>query len=418
MNLDRPEGGVREIADILAKDARMGIPSTVAEAAGPRSVGLTSAAIRKDVPESNALLGALQEREAGMTGGTGDIVNRGLKPDDYYAKTEELRNALYTKAAPLYDQAFSQFPSVKTQTLSQILNTPSGQEASARAFRMMQDRMIPIGRPDVAGMVQNPTLQYLDEVKRALDQMILQEEGTGINYQASPQGRILRDMRSNLVKELDQATTLPNGRSPYREARDQYAGDLDIMDALRGGRETFDKLTPEEVKQLMGKLDWSARDAYRTGVAEGIMQKIGNMGANRNTAMAVVANPNLKAKIMAIFDNPAEGQRFIDSLTRQAEVFGTGRRLIRAGEAGLNISQQPLSIGQMVRGQLMRPGKAGEISETMGTMANDPHAREKMSRLQQTADALRSQKNVSGLIGGATAGGGAAALTPTPQQGQ
>jgi hypothetical protein len=54
----------------------------------------------------------------------------------------------------------------------------------------------------------------------------------------------------------------------------------------------------------------------------------------------------------------------------------------------------------------------------MGTMANDPHAREKMSRLQQTADALRSQKNVSGLIGGATAGGGAAALTPTPQQGQ
>jgi hypothetical protein len=420
IDLDQPRGGLQAAADQLMRDARMKIPSTLAEAAGPRSVGLASAALRKDVPESAAMLGALQAREAQTAPGVGETVNQAFKPDDYYAKTEQLRNELYTKAAPLYEQAYSQFPSVKTQTLMGIMNTPSGQEAAARAFRMMQDMQVPIGQADVTGMVQNPSLQYLDQVKRALDDMIIGEEGSGINYQATQQGRILRDMRSKLVNELDQATVGPNGRSPYREARDQYAGDLDIMDALRGGRETFDKLTPQEVQQLMGKLDWSARDAYRTGVAEGIMQKIGNMAANRNTARAVIANPNLQAKILATFDNPRDGQRFIDSLARQAEVFATGRQMIRAGEAGQTMSVQPKSIGQMMRSHLMRKGTAADISETMGTMANDPLAREKMDRLQDTADTLRRQKEISRLLGGATAAGMATAMTPSPQteQGQ
>jgi hypothetical protein len=420
MEADKPGGGVRSVADQLARDAQLGIQSTAAEAAGPRSVGLTLAALRKDVPASNVLLRALEEREAGMPEATQDIIRQAFPQHDYYTTTEQLRNNLYTKAAPLYEQAYSQFPSVKTQQLYQIMNTPSGQEAAARAFRMMQDMQIPIGSPDVTGMVQNPSLQYLDQVKRALDDMIIKEEGSGMNYQATQQGRVLRDMRSKFVNELDQATQLPNGQSPYRQARDQYAGDLDVMDALRSGRETFDKLTPEEVRQLMTKLDWSSRDAYRIGVAEGIMQKIGNMRGNRDAAMAAIANPNLQAKIMAIFDKPEEGQRFIDTLNRQSEVFSTGRQMIKTGQAGLRTSAQPTSISQMLRGQLMRKGTAGDISETMGTMANDPQAKQKMARLQATANALRNQKEMSRLGAAAIAGGAATAATPSPQinQGQ
>jgi len=58
-------------------------------------------------------------------------------------------------------------------------------------------------------------------------------------------------MRSQLVDELDKNTMGPNGQagSPYKEARNQYAGDLDVMDSLRAGRETFPKLTADDVRQ-------------------------------------------------------------------------------------------------------------------------------------------------------------------------
>ena len=92
--------------------------------------------------------------------------------------------------------------------------------------------------------------------------------------------------------------------------------------------------------------------------------------------------------------------------------------MVKAGERGLELSHAPSSISQMLRASLMRPGTAGEISDTLGTMANDPEAKVKMGRLQATADALRAQKGVSNLVGGATAGGAAIAGSGSPMQGQ
>ena len=252
----------------------------------------------------------------------------------------------------------------------------------------------------------------------------VKEEGTGINYQANENGRDLRGMRSKLVDELDKATMGPQGQpSPYRTARDQYAGDLDIMDALRSGRTTFNTQTPDQVRELISKLDWSARDAYRTGVATGILNNIGNMGGNRNAARAVIANPNLQAKIGAIFDQPEQAQRFIESLGRQADVYKTGQGLVKAGEKGFSLAQAPTSISQMLRAGLMRQGTAGQIADTLGTQAQDPDVKEKIQRLRSIADRLRTQKDISSGLGAATAGGVATGMTPTmqppaPEQGQ
>lgn len=405
-------GNWDEVASILNQDAKAKVPSILGEV-GPRSLGLTRAAIYKDTPESADLLENLEQRQAGAADRVSDVTNKALAPDDYETKTQELRDALYTKAAPLYDQAFSQFGSVKSPTLSKIMETPAGQEAAARAFTSMQNKMIPIGAPDATGMVQNPSLQYLDQVKRSLDDMIIREEGVGPTYQATEGGRDLRKLRSALVDELDKATMGPQGQpSPYRAARDQYAGDLDVMDALRTGRENFDKLTPQEVRGLMQKLDYSSRDAFRSGVAEGIFQRIGSMGPNRNAAQQVINNPNLQQKIAAIFDNPQQGQKFIENLQREAQIFDSGQMLTKQGEKGQLTSMQPTSISSMMRGQLMRPSTAGQVSETMGLQANDPQASEKLARLREVADRLRGRSSISNLIGTAGGAGASAALTP------
>lgn len=411
--LERDSGGDWDrIADQLQSDAKAKIPSTLGEF-GPRSQGLTRAALGKDVPESNELLGDLQDRQASAPDRVADRVNTALAPDNYMLKAQELRDALYTKAKPLYDQAFSQFPAVKSDSLQQIMNTPSGQEAAARAFRMLQDKQVPLGTPDATGMVQHPSLQYLDQVKRALDDMIIREEGVGANYQATEQGRILRQMRSSLVNELDKATMGPQGQpSPYRAARDQYAGDLDVMDALRTGRENFDKLTPDEVRQLMQKLDYSSRDAFRTGVAEGIFQRLGNMRGHPNPAQVILGNQNLQQKVAAIFDQPAQAQKFLAAMERESEIYTSGQMLQKHGIRALIDSGAPGSAASMMRTQLMGKGTAGEVADTMSLTPNDPQAQDKLNHLRAQADRLRARGTAAGVAGGAGTVGLATAAAP------
>lgn len=406
-------GDWQGIADRLQSDAKAKVPSIMGEI-GPRSQGLTHVALTRDTPETNALTEQLQSRQANAPERVHDQVNNALAPDPYLQKTEELREALYQNAKPMYDAAFKAFPAVKTTTLSQIMNTPSGQEAAARAFRMMQDQRLPIGAPDVTGMVQNPSLQYLDQIKRALDDMIISEEGAGATYQATQQGRILRQMRSSLVDELDKATVGPQGQpSPYRAARDQYAGDLDVMDALRTGRENFDKLTAEDVQALMGKLDFSSKDAFRSGVAEGIFQRIAGLGQDQNAAQKIIGNPKLQAKIAPLFDDPKQAQQFIANLQRESAIFSSGQMLAKQGVKGQLTSMTPKSIPQMVRNHLMTNATAGDVADTMSLTPNDPMAKEKLARLREQADRLRSRGVMSNMAGTAGAAGLTVAGTPS-----
>src|SRR5204863_7053252 len=174
------------------------------------------------------------------------------------------------------------------------------------------------------------------------------------NYQATQQGRVLRQMRSQLVDELDKATMGPQGQpSPYRAARDQYSGASDIMDSLRAGRETFPKLTADDVRQTMAKLDYSSRDAFRSGVAEGIFQQIASLGPDRNAAQAVIANPKLHEKIAAIFDDPKQAGKFIEALQREAQIFQSGKAMTASGLKGQITSMQPTSVSTMLRNSLI-----------------------------------------------------------------
>lgn len=411
--IERDTGGDWQgVADRLQSDARARVPSIIGET-GRRSQGLTAQALGRDTPEAAALTEQLEGRQAGAQERVHDQVNNALAPDPYLGKTQELREALYQNAAPLYEAAFKAFPAVKTATLSQIMNTPSGQEAAARAFRMMQDQRIPIGAPNAAGMIENPSLQYLDQIKRALDDMIISEEGAGATYQATQQGRILRQMRSALVDELDKATVGPQGQpSPYRAARDQYAGDLDVMDALRTGRENFDKFTPEEVQALMGKLDFSSKDAFRSGVAEGIFQRIRGLDPNQNAAQKIIGNPKLQEKIAAIFDNPKQAQQFIANLQRESAIFSSGQMLTKSGAKGQLGSMTAKSIPQIIRSHLMTSGTAGDIADTMSLTPNDPMAKEKLARLREQADRLRARGTMSNLAGSAGAAGLTTMATP------
>lgn len=401
------------VASQLRQDARMKVPTTLGDAVGPRTTGLATAALSKDTPQTAAYGQQLEQRQAGANTRVMDQTNQALKPDNYLTETKKLQDALYSNAKPLYEAAYAAHQSVQAPALMDLMNTPSGQEAAARAFRMMQDMQIPVGQPDATGMVQHPSLQYLDQVKRALDDMITREEGTGPTYQATNQGRVLRGMRDNLRGQIDQATAGPNGQPGlYQQARQQYAGDLEVSDALRSGREDFASLTPDELRAKVGNMSFAEKDAFRSGVAEGLFSKLGNTPDQQNPAKRVISTPALQEKLTAMFDKASDAGKYLSALQREADMFDTSKGMINASGKGQAASFSPASIASAARSRLMTKDTAGQVADTLSAEAG-PEAQEKIMRLRAAADRLKARSDFGNQAGVAAGAGLATAVTPS-----
>jgi hypothetical protein len=397
--------------DVMNRDAQLGVPTTLGEAAGPRSTTLTAKVIGRDTPQSANLAQNVEGRQTGAPGRVEEQVNQALKPDNYFDKTKELRDALYASSKPLFDSAFSMFPSgrLHSPVLDQILSTPAGSKAAATAYENMQNMRIPLP-PLVGGKMGSPSLQYYDEVGKALDRQILQQEAS--NPRSAD---VLRNLRDQYYHELDQVTQV-NGQSPYASARQHFGGELAISDALREGREQFTDIHPEALKARMAALDFSGRDAYRTGVAEALFDQIKNSGANQNVARTLLGNPELQQKLQMLFDNPKDAQKFIEGLQREAAIFPTGERLSTARTEGMKKATNPDPL-EFIRQKAhlgMSDKTAGQAADVLGIQSVDPDAKEKLARLQATADRLRARAGHMDLLGIGAGTGIGVASTPTP----
>lgn len=332
-------GGAKKVLDALAADQdtaaevqarlaraqRIGAPSMMADVGGPNVQALARGVATKPGPQVGQFVGQLADRQGQSNERVQDLVNKALKPDDYSTKLTELTTNLYQNAKPLYQQAYSQYPKIKSQVLQDILNTPSGGKAAKAAFKMMQDAGEPIGKADVSGMVRKPSLQYLDYVKRSLDDIVDKSERAGNMNQA----RIVRTMRNKLRDELDTATTDPSGGpSAYAQARGQYAGDLEVLDALKMGRDDFSKMSARDLGQQVDKMSFAEKDALRTGVAENLFQQISATPGTANSAAKLANVPAMQSKLQTLFDSPKEYTNFMDALKQEMTNFNQSRQII------------------------------------------------------------------------------------------
>lgn len=336
-NVSAASTRLKALAQQMRTGARGPLPNqeTIADVLGPRGQALSQTALAQPDLKSQDFATQLGTRQAGTAGRVADTVNQGLAPSTPFAAEQtRLVKALKANAAPLYDAAYKAFPAIQSNELYSILKTKPGKAAAKKAAQLMQmDGKLP-GKPDVLGMVRQPSLQFLDYVKRALDDSVSTAKGARKNNEA----RLLGGMRDRLVSELDDATTV-NGQSLYQNARRQYQSDAEVLGALNDGRDEFPKLTPEQVRSKVGTLSFSARDAYRSGVAEHLFNTIGNVGGG-NPALAIMGKDNQQQKLLALFDDPKKAQAWMNSLQREADMFSRTRGLLSQGARGTRMAVQ------------------------------------------------------------------------------
>lgn len=190
-------------------------------------------------------------------------------------------------------------------------------------------------------MVTAPSLEFLDRVKQGMDQLITKEEGHGMDYKATPLGKSMRSLRDALVNELDAATTPAKGESLYKKARAQYAGDLEMLDALQAGRDDFGKLQPQQLDKLLAGMSFSEKDAFRTGVAQNLFEALGTPTTDVNSARRIIGSTAMQAKLRTMFDTDKQFELFKTALEREAELHDLDKKSIRRGEAGQELHAEP-----------------------------------------------------------------------------
>jgi hypothetical protein len=105
-----------------------------------------------------------------------------------------------------------------------------------------------------------PDVRTLDYVKRGIDALI--DKGYRGEGMSKAEANALKDLKRAYVEVIDQ--NVPE----YAAARAKYAGDIEVLDALRLGRTDYlsPKMLPNEAKKLVDGMSDAERDALRAEV--------------------------------------------------------------------------------------------------------------------------------------------------------
>lgn len=405
-----------DLPKTMAKARRSGVPANLEDVLGSEGRALAEAASVRAGEPGNAAASAKADRLAGSRERVGEAVNRGLKPDEYFGKLDDTIDQLRTNAKPLYDAAYTKYPGLNSPKLQELLKTPAGEKAVKEAFKKMQNAREPIGVADALGMVRKPSLKFFDYVKRALDDQV-----TSLQSKKPDSAKIVRDLRNSLRDELD------NLAPEYKTARAQYAGDLEVRDALKAGREDFSKMTSEEIKRLTANMSFAEKDVFRSGVAQALSELINDPSSNINAARKLIGSPETTKKLEAIFEKPADFKVFKAALDAEASMFDRDRRSVNARERAnvkrVGAKESPLEkldptlrdaptsplqyvLGILRRSTGMSEKTADELVKKLGT--NDPNELKTLSgSLSKSAKRLKGRKGRAGkaaLLAGAAAG--------------
>lgn len=447
----------RQAETSMSVDRLLQVPSRLANVS-PATVDLARAVAQRTGQGAQTLERELIKQKAGARERTYQQVRRGLQPGDYYSDEQRLVEELRAKAGPAYDLAYSA-GAVDDPVVNTVLTHPTFQAAFERGRKIAESQAMaaklrgedpskyalpelykPTGEIDTLtntpkmALAAVPDVRTLDYVKRGLDDLI--DAGyKGSSSVGKGQASSLRDLRNQFVAAIDR--NVPE----YRDVRRMYAGDMEVLDAMRAGYNDFGKLDHEQVAKMVAGMSQAEKEAFRTGVARNLYGSIMGPSSNRNAAQGVIGSPEMQAKLMPLFDSPSHFNLFKKALEREAQLFTEANRVLGGSQTAKTmqgreaLESQP-GVGEVVTGAVtgsfwpslvgtvmrgfnkatMTDSVAAKLADMLA--AHDPHQVAAAVKLleehaaQQAPKALKATAAQAGVTTGLTG-----AVFPAPSSG-
>jgi hypothetical protein len=224
-----------------------------------------------------------------------------------------------------------------------------------------------------------PDVRTLDYMKRAMDAMI-KSGYSSTDATVKTQAGTLKGMRNELRDRLK--TVVPE----YDTALTKYAGDMEVIDAMRTGMEKFRGMDHEEVAKLVKGMSPSEKEAFRTGVARDIYGQIMGPASVRNSAQNIIGSPEMQQKLMPLFDNPAHFNLFKAALERESQLFNQANSILANSSTARRTQMNQAFEGDNSMGEAIGNAITGGFWSSLTGLASK--AAKSSTMTQDTADKL------------------------------
>lgn len=362
LNLSLDTQSPRAIAGQMRRDIQAGVPATIANVT-PGTIDLAEAVVQRGGKPSRDLEKVIREQQAGSRKRVGKQVRRGLRAKDFYKEEGKLVSDLRSDADTMYDAAYAA-GDINDPVIARVLQEPEFQGFFKKAQEILDKKRLaaeldpqgdpskftlkPIYDPQTGQMVATPDVRTLDYIKQGIDAQINELFSAG----KSAEARALKDLRKQFVNRIDDLVP------EYKAARAEYAGDMEVIDALRMGRDEFNKLDPEQVQAFMKTASKGEQNAFRTGVARNLYDQIMDPSNNIDAARRIIGSPSTRKALEAVFETPAQRDFFMAALERETELFKAASKILSGSPTARRIS---------TKNQLeARPGIVEAATETIG----------------------------------------------------
>lgn len=236
-------------------------------------------------------------------------------------------------AKPLYDVALPT-PVPQSDELTALLQRPSAQSALKQAQNNILDR---------GGVfdLKNPTVELLDEVKKALDDVIEPARRAGEGAKVST----LTTLKNDIVKFAD------NVSPEYAQARQAFQGPTQVINALEDGQKVFsNSLTPQQLSRDLAALDDASREAYIQGARQQVQNVMGTARNDANAARALFDKGYNREKLTLLL-GAEEANNLIRSIDAENAFVGT-----RGAVLGGSNTVPSANASELVAGGQSSPG--------------------------------------------------------------
>lgn len=243
---------------------------------------------------------------------------------DAFETATELAARRKSNSQPLYKQAYEFVPtSDERKQLTRLFKSPTIQKSFSKAVDSLKDvaavsnELADIKIPKKISISNVPEFtRTLDLTKRSIDDQIGVATRSGEFDEASR----LQSLKESLLSTLDEINP------SYAAARQQYAGDIAIENALVLGQDIFKKNLPvQNVSSFFTKSTNSEKEAFRLGVSQAIRDSIQNGEVSKVKKLLTKESQD---KLKQVWPSSESFSKFVDTVSSEVKMAESAKRMV------------------------------------------------------------------------------------------
>ncbi len=360
---------------IRARAERLGPQGTIADAGGENMRGLARATAGTPGPSKERARSIFNTRAFGE----GSRVKRALQEttnaQDYFSSRDELLSTLRGRAGQKYQTAYEAGPSLQSDKLTELLS----RDVSKAALKEAQDLAAIDGR-QVVVPPQGISTETLDDLKRGFDSLLDSPAYRGQFGGMNKKGTALNNLKNEILAEADRLNPA------YRQARQAYRGDAEMLNALELGS-TIKRMSAQEVKRALSNMTEAERQAFRNGAVTELIRDISKTGDRRSVAQKLGGNREMREKMRALIPDSQDFRDFTRLLVQESHFQNTRNRVLG---------------GSQTAPRLAEAADASRVGESMASAAIDAAGEVATGGSGVVPGARLAARTAKSLIPGAT----------------